>query len=268
MVLSNHVECTTMSPKKIKELTEKKHRVETGLFLVEGEKNIVELLHSDFEIVALLGTKQFIGAIMPHIREYEQNPEHPEFTLEETTEAVLVRSGTLVSNNAGIAVARQKDAASIESLLEAAQKSIVVLLDDVRDPGNLGTIIRTADWYGVTYIAASPTTTDFYSSKVIGATMGSFTRASITYVELEDLLLQAKKLHIPVIVAHMEGENIHTTELPNKGFLLMGSESHGVSSLSQSFATNMVTIPRFGKAESLNVSVATGILLDAMRSER
>jgi TrmH family RNA methyltransferase len=253
-----------MSPKKIKKLNDKKYRTETGLFIVEGEKNILELLASDFHIEAILGTKPFLNTIEPQIEEYEKKFGHT-LLLNDADEATLVSNGSLVSNNAGIAVARQKEASGIDAIIAEAQENVVVVLEDVQNPGNLGTIIRLADWYGVSHIAASPSTTDFYNPKVIGATMGSFTRITVTYTPLPELLSQAMQLEIPVIVADLAGKNTHEGGLPKTGLLLMGSESHGVSDESLQFATDKVTIPRFGKAESLNVSVATGILLDTIR---
>ncbi len=249
--------------KKIKELTEKKYRTETKLFLVEGEKNILELLRSDFEVVTLLGTVPFLNIIRTEILSYEK--EHGPLTCIEATENTLVQTGTLLSNNTGIAVVRQKDAPSVEAVITSAQDTIVLILDDIRDPGNLGTIIRTADWYGVTHIVASNTTTDCYNPKVIGATMGSFTRMSLLYTDLDSLFELIEPLSIPVLVSELAGLNTHTEVLPQHGFLLMGSESHGASKASRQHATHTVTIPRFGKAESLNVSVATGILLDTIR---
>lgn len=253
-----------MTPKKIKKLIEKKHRAETGLFIIEGEKNILELLASDFHIEAIIGTKPFLNAIKPEIEAYEKRFSRA-LLLDDADEATLISSGTLVTNNAGIAVAKQKEAPSAEAILIEAQTNLVIALDEVQNPGNLGTIIRLADWYGVSQIAASPSTTDFYNPKVIGATMGSFTRISVTYIKLSELLSQAMQLEIPIIVADLAGKNTHEGGLPKSGFLLMGSESHGVSDESLQFATDKVTIPRFGKAESLNVGVATGILLDTIR---
>jgi len=254
-----------MVPKEIKKLTDKKYRAETGLFLVEGEKNIAELLNSDFEIKAILGTKPFLQLYEEQIRAYSQKTGHGSFDTNETREELLEQNGTLISNNAGIAVVRQKNEVSADEILAHAQKNIVLILDDIRDPGNLGTIIRTADWYGVTHIAASPTTTDFYNPKVISATMGSFTRISVSYIDLQEFLSKAQELQIPVIVGDLAGKSTHEGGLPKTGLLLMGSESHGVSADSLKYATHQVMIPRFGNAESLNVSVATGILLDTLR---
>ena len=253
-----------MSPKKIKELTEKKYRTETGLFMVEGEKNIRELLASDFTITELRATRPFLNIIEDEIVAYEQKI-GDRIEIIENTESQLVSMGTFMSNSAGIAIALQKEPVATDTVFQNAQENFVLMLDDIRDPGNLGTIIRIADWYGIEHIIASPTTVDFYNSKVITASMGSFTRVAVTYSELTEALKDAQQKELPILTADMHGKSVHEGELPKNGLLIMGSESHGVSGAVHAFATTTVSIPRFGKAESLNVSVATGILLDALR---
>ena len=253
-----------MSPKNVKKLTEKKHREETGLFIVEGDKNIRELLTSDFVITELFGTKDFLAIVSSQIAQYETTMGQT-IICTETKEDDLVRIGTFMTNGAGIAIVYQKEKCVLETICNAATSNIVLVLDDVKDPGNLGTIIRIADWYGVSHIIASLSTTDFYNPKTITASMGSFTRIHVSYYNLEEILPRIALQNLPIITTDMQGENIHTTTLPSNGFLVMGSESHGIGALTKQYATNTVTIPRFGKAESLNVSVATGILLDAIK---
>jgi RNA methyltransferase, TrmH family len=255
---------TMLSVKNIKRLAEKKYRNELGLFMVEGEKNIQELLSSDFEIVGIAGATYFLDSIIDLVNAYDERC-HTRIELKEVKQDDLERAGTFVTNTTGIAVVRQKAELPLDTVITEAQKNIVLMLDDVRDPGNLGTIIRIADWYGVTRIVVSPTTTDFYNPKVIAATMGSFTRTSVLYSPLEKILEKTQTLNIPVTATTMEGKSTHGSILPQTGFLLMGSESHGVHGDLLPYTTEQVTIPRFGKAESLNVSVATGILLDSIR---
>ncbi len=254
-----------MSPKKIKRLADKKFRTETGLFLVEGEKNIRELLLSDFLIEEILGTEDFIDGITDAVNTYEARMAPQQVFMRDARADMLADVGTLMTNDAGIAIVKQKVESTSQALLTEAETNLVLFLDDIRNPGNLGTIIRIADWYGVTHIAASPTTTDFYNPKVIAASMGSFTRVSVLYTPLAELLTEAQARNILIIAADMDGKNTHNGGLPKTGILLMGSESHGVSESGRTFATERVTIPRFGGAESLNVSVATGILLDTLR---
>ena len=253
-----------MSPKNVKKLADKKYRIETGLFIVEGEKNIRELLQSDFVVSDILGTSQFLDSILEEVNAYDERMQ-TRVELKETKQDELERTGTLMTNAAGIAVVKQKEAAGIDTVVEHAKEHLVLVLDDVRDPGNLGTIIRTADWYGVKYIIASPTTTDFYNPKTVSATMGAFTRINVIYAALTDLFEQTASHKLPVIAALLDGKNAHTAKLPHTGFLLMGSESHGIAKDLIPYTTHKVTIPRFGDAESLNVSVATGILLDTLR---
>ena len=129
----------------------------------------------------------------------------------------------------------------------------------VGDPGNLGTIIRVADWYGIKHIVCSPDCADFYNPKVIAATMGSFARVQVSHCDLSEYL---SKQTAPVYGAFLNGENIHQSALSETGFIVMGSESHGISTPVAQFITNKLTIPSFGQAESLNVAMATGIILD------
>jgi RNA methyltransferase, TrmH family len=252
-----------MTPKHVQQLAEKKYRNESGLFIVEGEKNIKELLASSIAITELWGTKPFLALLQDQIQAYTERTT-VRVVQHEVREEELVKMGTLQTNHAGIAVARQKKIESINSVFDAASARTVLVLDDVRDPGNVGTIMRTADWYGVTHIVCSPTTTDQYNPKVIAASMGSYTRMHLVYTDLTAVLTEAAARNLPVIAADLTGENTHTAALPKNVFLIMGSESHGVSNLSLTHTTNRVMIPRFGNAESLNVSVATGILLDTI----
>lgn len=253
-----------MSPKLIKKLADKKYRMETGLFIVEGEKSIKELLGSNLVVEEIHGTNMFLDLLGEDIRGYEK-AHGSSIALTGMHEEDLVKIGTLQTNNAGIAVVRQKPEVRRDALIEKTQNDFILALSDVRDPGNLGTIIRIADWFGVEYIAVSETTTDFYNPKTIAASMGSFTRVSLCYLELVPFFKSVQSIGSPIMGAVFDGKNIHEGNLPTRGVLLMGSESHGVSDELIPFITHKVTIPNFGKAESLNVSVATGILLDALR---
>lgn len=253
-----------MHAKEVKKLAEKKYRLETGLFMVEGEKNIRELLDSSFQVEEFFGTALFLNEMHDALKTYtERRGERVEIT--QVREEELVRIGTFQSNNAGIAVVRMREPISVEAVCHEAEKNIVLALDDVRDPGNLGTIMRIADWYGVTRIVASLTTVDMYNPKVVAATMGSFTRVEVLYAELKDVFMKAREQKSAIMGAVMDGVSTHEVLFPQNGFLVMGSESHGVSAPLAAYLTHQVTIPRFGTAESLNVSVATGILLDTLR---
>ena len=239
---------TTRQAKLIKSLQEKKNRVELGLFLVEGEKSVSEVLNSDFEIDFLLTTTEFFDKYGEKIREKSNS-------YEIVNQFELEKVGTFATNDAALAVVKQKN----NKLFEIEKTEIVLALDEIKDPGNLGTIIRTADWYGIKNIVASKETVDFYNPKVITATKGSFTRVNIFYTDLKDFI---SKQNLPILGAFLDGENIHETKLPPNGILLMGNESNGVSKEIESLVTKKITIPAYGKAESLNVAIATAVILD------
>jgi TrmH family RNA methyltransferase len=239
---------TKNQQKLIKSLHEKKNRQETGLFLVEGEKNVAELLTSDFEIEFLLTTQTFFETYGESIRDRSK-----EYEMVQQNE--IEKVGTFETNDAALAVVKQKTNQKPETVAEG----ITLVLDEIKDPGNLGTIIRIADWYGITNIVASKNTVDFYNPKVITATKGSFLRMNIFYTDLVEFLSEAKA---PIYGAFLGGTNVHETVFPKTGFLVMGNESAGVSSEIEKLVTEKITIPSYGKAESLNVAVATAVILD------
>jgi TrmH family RNA methyltransferase len=234
--------------KFIKSLHQKKYRSESGQFFVEGEKSVVEVLKSDFLVDLLLVTESFEQRHASLIRSYRGE-------LIQVTQHQLEQVGQFQSNDSALAVVRMK---SNDPFLPG-DEGLILALDDVRDPGNLGTIIRVADWYGIKKLVFSPQTAEFYNPKVIQATMGSFTRVQFFYEELEQVLDLWK---LPVYGAFLEGENIHQLLNPPAGVLLMGNESKGISAEMEKKVTQKVTIPGFGQAESLNVAIATAILCD------
>lgn len=232
----------------VKELHDKKGRQEHNLFLVEGEKSIVELLHSDFVIKELFVTAEFI-------KKYQNLFAEKNISYKNVDQQGLEKIGTLESNNAAIAVVVQKE----QKPFAVENNEIVLALDTIRDPGNLGTIIRIADWYGVKKILCSETTTDFYNPKTISATKGSFTRIHIFYTNLVEYI---HNVSVPVLGAFLGGDNVHSIQFPTSGILVMGSESHGISDEISKCITQKITIPSYGQAESLNVSIATAVILD------
>ncbi len=132
-------------------------------------------------------------------------------------------------------------------------------LESINDPGNLGAIIRIADWYGIEKILCSSDTVDFYNPKVIAASMGSFLRVQVQYGDLSELL---KNTALPVLGAFLDGTNVHKFQFPTEGILVIGSEAHGISPALEKIVTEKITIPRTGKAESLNAAIATAIICD------
>ena len=146
--------------------------------------------------------------------------------------------------------------------VENKNDSYQFALDGVGDPGNLGTIIRTLDWFGYNELICSRDCAEFYHPKVIASTMGSFTRVNVKYEDMNEYLSSVK---VPIFAADMEGNSIHQSSIPKPSIILMGSESNGVSSACKKYVTDYISIPRVGLAESLNVGVATGIIASHLR---
>lgn len=258
---------TTMNQKRTRKLHEKRHRRESGAFIVEGKKNIDELLRSSLTVTKLYTTLD-MSAHMEHlVAQYRARTGFSNPEIHIVSESKLVSLGTLKSNNAGLAVATIPQPPSLKNLIAHAQQSILIVLDDVRDPGNLGTIMRTADWFGVTHIVASPTSVDPWSPKVVAASMGSFTRVHVTQCILTHFLENAHACGIPIFGACLDGTSVHTLPPLSHGIIVMGSESHGITPDIATYVDTRITIPRIGNGESLNVGVATAIILGALRRE-
>jgi RNA methyltransferase, TrmH family len=233
--------------KFIKSLQLKKYRKEEQCFTVEGAKGVSELLNSDFEVTWLAATNSFLKGNQFII-------EKRKLEVVETNEKELASIGTFHTNDAALAIARLKPNTEPNLIDEFA-----LILDDIRDPGNLGTIIRTADWYGIKNIIASEETADFYSPKVINSTMGSFSRVNVFYTQLTEFLFGTDW---PLFGASLTGKSIYETDFGKEGFIVIGNESQGISAAIHSLINFHITIPRIGKAESLNASVAAAIILD------
>ncbi len=254
-----------MSLKTTRKLKEKKYRKETGEFIVEGKKNILELLDSSFEVIRIYATLDAGEAFEDALDVYAKRVDCPRPELHIVSEEKLLAMGTLHSNNAGVAIARAKISITSDEVLERAKDELILVLDDVRDPGNLGTIIRTADWFGISLIVVSSTTVDALNPKVIASSMGSFTRVEVVTLSLDIFLGDAQKQDLPILGAFLDGMNSNELTSHNHGILVMGSESHGISEDLRKFIKTKVTIPRYGKAESLNVATATAVILAALR---
>lgn len=232
--------------KYINSLQQKKFRAQHGTFLVEGEKMVGELIQSDLEI-------EFVFVVKGH---------HVKgFEVIEIAEKEMKSISALATPSNFLAVAKQK-----KQQTDLPQNNLVLVLDNIKDPGNLGTIIRTADWFGINTIICSNECVDAYNPKVVQATMGSIFRSNLIYTDLVEFFQQNKS--IPVYGALLEGENVFQKLIQDrKAFLLMGSESFGISKELTTFITNKIMIPKFGNAESLNVAVATGVLCSAYRQQ-
>lgn len=221
--------------------------------MVEGSKSVAELLLADFEVLWLAGTEQFLEQNERLLRKLPE--------VMEAREEELAAAGSFQTNDGALAIAKMKPNLSFS----LAEDEIALVLDDIRDPGNLGTIIRTADWFGVTHIIASEETADFYNPKVLSATMGSFCRIQMYYTALEPYLVAARK---PIYGTFLEGTDMHQLHFHGGGLIVIGNESNGISPKIEKLVSQKITIARYGKAESLNAAIATGIILSSVRQSK
>lgn len=232
--------------KLISGLHQKKQRFANQLFFAEGVKVIQELLQSNFEL--------------EHLYTTQNDFEKVEFLKRTSiTEQELKKISALSTPNSCLAVFKIPDENPI------IDSGLILALDDIRDPGNLGTILRLCDWFGIQQIVCSKETVDIYNPKVVQATMGSVARVNVNYVDLKAFIAKTK---LPVFGTFMNGENIYQSALPQNGIIIMGNEANGISAEIENMVTSRLTIPRFGelqKTESLNVATATAIVLSEFK---
>jgi TrmH family RNA methyltransferase len=233
--------------KWVKSLQLKKYRQEEQCFVVQGRKGVLELLKSDFQVEFMAATEQALEKISSKIR--------GEISTAVASEKELEMMGSFESNDSILAVARMKQV----TMPVPNTHEYFIVLDDIRDPGNLGTIIRTADWFGIRKIIASEHTADLYNPKVISSTMGSFCRVEVCYT---NLVFYLSDCEVPVYGAFLSGSNVHGERFSTGGLIVIGNESKGVSPAVEEFIRHRISIPGSGKAESLNAAIATGIILD------
>ena len=232
--------------KLITALRQKKFREEYQMFFAEGVKVISELLESDFELFHLYETATVFPDVSASVKT-------------KIDEAELKKISVLNTPNNCLAVFR------IPKPKPVVEKGLIVALDDIRDPGNLGTIMRLCDWFGVAQLVCSQETVDIYNPKVVQATMGSITRVNVDYLDLKTFL---GKTTLPVFGTFMDGENIYKSKLPDQGVIVMGNEANGISHDIEKMIQSRIAIPRFGtlqQTESLNVATATAIILSEFR---
>lgn len=212
--------------------------------MVEGEKNVLELLSSDYNLERLFVTSEFQQKFSTLLSKVAHQL---------VTEKELQSATALTSNDQALAVAKFK-AHKPENI---DRSKVIIVLDGVNDPGNLGTIIRTMDWFGLNQLVCSNDTVDFYNPKVIQASMGSFTRIQIAYAELTDFLSDYNGRRIG---ADISGVSLADSKISSPAAIVMGSESHGIRPEVRNLLDEFVTISKVGQAESLNVGIATGII--------
>lgn len=231
--------------KFIKSLQQKKIRVSEGCYVVEGIKLVEELIEDQPENIRTLYRLENADLEIP------ESIKQVVITTKE-----LERISGLKNPNQVLALVNIPD----KKIVNVFEEGLVLLLDDVSDPGNLGTIIRTADWFGIETIICSPECVELYNPKVAQATMGAIFRVNVYYQELNDSIQNLKAQGYTVFAADMKGQDVFKTNLPKKSAVLMGSESHGVDPnfLPQ---CESITIPGKGKSESLNVAIAASIIM-------
>ena len=232
--------------KFVKSLKLKKNRVKENKFIVEGLKNVQELLKSKYDVLELFCTETHANLF----NNYGCKLISPE---------ELSNMGTFNTNNACLAIAKCIEVDPDQFLNERQ----TIILDGVGDPGNLGTIIRALDWFGFKYLVCSKNCADFHNPKTLAASMGSFTRVGVLYVDLNDYLNHFKG---DLYGLDLEGKPLDTFRNPNKCGFILGNESHGISPVIQPLLKDRLTIKKYGSAESLNVAMTANILLYQLRS--
>lgn len=229
--------------KYIQSLKQKKYRVKNNAFLVEGEKMVLEAVKSDFEVAEVYTSSQ--------------PSQNSVSNAEVITKQQMEKLSTFSTSSDWLAVVKMNTHLPVLN-----EDEFILVLDGVKDPGNLGTILRIADWYGVNTVICSSDCVDVYNPKTVQSTMGALFRLNIQYEDLADFIPSYLQ-QFPengVYGALMNGENIYAIEEKQKGLLIMGSESHGIREEVEKLVKKRITIPGSGRSESLNVGVATGII--------
>ena len=230
--------------KLITSLSQKKYRQKHKLFVVEGVKVVQEFLNSSYELEIVFSTDTDFSSTNKFI---------------EVTDQELKKISSLKNPNKVLAIFK------IPNQINPIMGGLILALDSINDPGNLGTIIRLCDWFGIEQLVCSNETVDCFNSKVVQASMGSLTRVAISYLDLKKYLQNAS---VPIFIADMDGLNVYKTKLPDSAVLVLGNEANGISDEIKQLVTTKITIPRYGafqQTESLNVATASAILLSEFR---
>ncbi len=252
----------------LKSYHDKKERNKKGVFIVEGEKSVAELLVSDMIITELYITQDFAHKYERELKECGKRHAVIEKWIKpqvvEVGEIAKISTLESVKNtcNAFALVNQFSKEVSDEEVIEMIKNEKVLILDDIRDPGNMGTIIRLADWYGISNIIASIGTVDIYNPKTISASMGSFSRINIIYKNINNIINIANKEKLNIVASTLNGQNANKFNWPKSGVLVIGNEANGINKTILDNIKNQITLPSYGKAESLNAALACGILLD------
>jgi RNA methyltransferase, TrmH family len=240
--------------KSIAALQLKKNRDTNHLFVVEGEKMIDELVKSNLKIAMLVAVEEWLV-------KNEKKISGLDIEIYSASNVELKRMSSMKTPNNVLAIVHQQ-VEGIENI--NLNNKLTLVLDNVQDPGNLGTIIRIADWFGIENVVCSTNTVELYNPKVIQSTMGAFLRVKVYYIDLVIFLASKQNLDDEIYGSFIDGENIYNTQLKSTGIIVMGNESKGISPDVEKYIKRKITIPTFNKnnskTESLNVGVATAIV--------
>lgn len=238
--------------KFIHSLQQKKNRDQENMFIAEGPKLVVELLQEKtFTCYKVFVTPDGREDLLKGVKDLQSLP------LEIIEDFELVKISTLKKPNKMLAIFYQSEKIENPNFSD----KITLVLDDIQDPGNLGTLIRIADWFNIKYIVCSEHTVDVYNSKVVQSSMASIGRVELLYVDLKSWL---PKMKLPKLAASLQGKSLIDFPPFKEGFLIIGNEGNGLSDEVMALCNQQISIPRLGKAESLNAAVATGILLQQL----
>jgi len=247
--------------KLVKSLAYKKYRDAHGLFVAEGEKIATEILSSSIKIKYLIALKSWFEktADFSKVQNNVQNVIQ--------VSDIEMKNLSLLSTHSNVMTVCEIPAAPPFDINEK-HEGLSLVLDEIQDPGNLGTIVRLADWFGVQRIYCSKTTADIYNPKTVQSTMGAICRISLIYTDLPILLEKSEKT---IYGAFLDGENIYNQELQQNAFLVLGNEGKGISQIIENKCNKRIFIPNFSQAkqktESLNVAVATAIICSEFRRQ-
>jgi TrmH family RNA methyltransferase len=241
---------------RLRSLRDKKHREALGLFVIEGEKVVAELLTSQFPLVEVYATPTWIRS---NVRRFQASLKPIEIS-----DADMARASHFPTPSSVLAVGRiQRRPLTPEAL----RPGLTLMLDGVQDAGNVGTLLRIADWFAFDRVALSPDCADVFNQKVINSSMGSFARMPVVTGELAPALRELRRAapQFPILGCDLEGDDVHTLPALPDAVVIVGSEGRGLSPAVAQHVTRRVTIPRFGQAESLNAGVAAAIVCDNLR---
>ena len=250
---------------RLHSLQDKKHREALGLFVVEGEKVVGELLAANFPFTEIYATGTWKGRTVPSGSDISRRPDEPRSShadapaFHQITTAEMARISHFPTPSCVLAVGKIERTSFAPGALN---QGLTLALDGIQDPGNVGTLLRIADWFGFDRVLLSPDCADLFSQKVINASMGSFARTKTFSAPLAAAL---DATTVPILGCDLEGEDVHTLKPLRDAVVVLGSEGRGLSAAVKKLVTYYVTIPCYGGAESLNAAVAAAVVCDNLR---